>query len=123
MSAYTYQECSRTDRLNDFERMDRHGASDHVCRITRQRAGVSASTLPLPPSAGGYNFSSRGPPHPVTPYLVPVARTDMLLRGALGDERLIDVLKVCAVPSPNLASPRPHLHLSPDPNEAKLRCP
>lgn len=36
--------------------MDRHNVSDHVCRITRQRAGVSASTLPLPASPSRYSF-------------------------------------------------------------------
>ena len=91
MAAYSYAMCTRTDWYDDYERMDRHRASDHVCRITRQRAGLSTSTLPLPPSARAYRLTSKtgGPPH-----LVPLATVDELLRAAVPGHTRIDFLKV-----------------------------
>ena len=90
-AAYTTEVCSRTDGLNDLERMDRAGASDHVCRIPRQRAGVSASTLPLPPSSNNYTFTTK----PYTElYLAPVTRTDWLVRAEVGGHRRVDLLKI-----------------------------
>lgn len=73
--------------MDDFSRFDRHGASDHVCRIPRQRAGVSNSTLPLP--AGKYPFSTDS----TRPYLVLTRSLDEIWRTvAFG--RFVDVLKV-----------------------------
>lgn len=82
-AAYTYYACSRSDWMNDYERFDRHGASDHVCRIPRQRAGVSRSTLPLPV---GRNFST----NPDDEYHVPTVR----LRELLPPSGHLDLLKI-----------------------------
>ena len=99
MAAYTFASCTRTDWFDDYERMDRHAdAADHVCRITRQRAGVSSSRLALPPSAFRYNVSTRIEPGKgrasFAPYLVPLIRADELIRRHVPASRRIDFLKV-----------------------------
>lgn len=88
--AYTALMCTRTDWFDDYERMDRHSASDHVCRITRQRAGLSPSRLPLPASARGYRLDTNPKS---AKYLAPAARVDALLSRELGPTRRIDFLK------------------------------
>ena len=78
MAAYTYQMCTRSDWFDDYARMDRHSdASNHVCRITRQRVGLSSSSLPLPPSPHGYAVSTKT--EPASRYWVPIWRIDRLL--------------------------------------------
>ena len=108
MAAFTYLMCTRTDWFNDYERMDRHSDSDHVCRITRQRAGVSASHLTMPPSAHGYTFStaelqrtngsiigssSSSDGRKLIRHDVPIVTVDDLVQRYLPDRR-IDFLKV-----------------------------
>jgi len=88
---YTNAECTRTDRRNDYERMDRAGASDHMCRIVRQRSGVSTSPLPLPRSRNNYTFTTQKVP-PIK-YLVPAVRADVLIQTAAASRR-IDFLKI-----------------------------
>ena len=92
MAAYTYEMCTRTDFFDDYERMDRHGASDHVCRISRQRAGLSSSALPLPHSFHRYPVSTRLDQK----HMVPMLTVDELVRMHLASpsSQRIDFLKV-----------------------------
>ncbi len=86
-AAYTNYLCSRTAWLDDFARFDRHGVTDHACRISRQRAGVSNSSLPLP--TGNYSFST----DPDQEYLPPSKRIDEIWREDAGG-RHVDFLKM-----------------------------
>jgi len=86
-AAFTNYLCSRTAWLDDYSRFDRHGASDHFCRIPRQRAGTSTSTLPLP--SGKYSFST----DPDQRYEVPSRGIDTIWHEDAGG-RHVDFLKL-----------------------------
>jgi len=86
-AAYTNFLCTRTDWMDDFNSFDRNGASDHICRITRQRGGVSASWLPLLP--GSYAFST----DPTQSYPVRALPIDRIWREHAGG-RFIDAMKI-----------------------------
>ena len=94
-AAFTNAHCSSTEWMNEYARMDRHGASDHVCRITRQRAGVSTSTLPLPPSRRRYRFSTDLGPDFASRirYMVPATSLPSLLQAHAAG-RHVDLLKI-----------------------------
>ena len=96
-AAFTYLYCSRTDWKDHFAALERHNITDHSCRITRQRAGLSLSTLPLPPSS--YAFSTHmdglsifGELPGLQRYRVPVVPLEELWRTHLRG-RHIDLLK------------------------------
>jgi len=84
----TAWQCTRTgsQRPDDFKALDALGLSDHYCRITRQRAGMSPSTLPLPPARLGYPTRNGS-------YAVPVTRLAWLWEHMLSRRR-IDFLKI-----------------------------
>ena len=80
-----------------FARFERLGFTDHMCRITRQRLGLSPSSLPLPASsfdAELFNSTVRGRhQRSALPYNLRTMRTDTLWRRELGAKR-IDFLKI-----------------------------
>ena len=83
--------------------LERRGVSDHMCRITRQRLGFSASNLTMPPSAYVPEVFERAARGNVTryswpEYKVPTVRADSLWRRHLErhptSPRRIDFLKI-----------------------------
>lgn len=92
-SSFTNLYCSRTDWRDHFAMIERRGVTDHSCRITRQRAGLSASTLPLPPSPYAFSTHSDGLDHGELPagpqrYRVPSMTLDALWRRELRGRRI-----------------------------------
>ena len=100
--SFTHQYCSRTDWKNAFARLERWNLTDHSCRITRQRAGLSASTLPLPTSPYPFNTLTEGLKDGELPagpqrYRVPSLPLDELWQSAKRSPlrgRHIDFLKI-----------------------------
>ena len=86
-AAFTHLYCSRTDWNDVFMQLDTAGLTDHHCRITRQRANVSASDLPLPPSP--YAFLTTPPERVLKQrtYGVPARSLQRLWREALSGAR------------------------------------
>ena len=80
----TAWQCTRTGsrRPDDFKALDAVGFPDHYCRITRQRAGMSTSKLPLPHAMLGY------PTRNGTTYAVPVTRLAWLREHMLSRRRI-----------------------------------
>ena len=101
VAAFTNLYCSRTDWKDFFFTIERAGGiSDHSCRITRQRAGISPSTLPTPPSPYTFNTNEEGatsdgelPPGPRR-YRVPSRTLVDLWRSEPLHWRHIDFLKI-----------------------------
>ncbi len=86
-AAFTHLYCSRTDWNDVYMQLDTAGLTDHHCRITRQRANVSASDLPLPPSP--YAFLTTPPERMLKQrtYGVPARSLQRLWREALSGAR------------------------------------
>ena len=97
IGAFTHFYCSRTERKDRITIMEARGITDHSCRITRQRARLSASRLPLPSSP--YSFATLPPARETSgaargaEYHVPMVEVPRLWRETLGG-RHIDLLKV-----------------------------
>lgn len=87
--------CTREGSLrpDDFAALDARNQSDHYCRITRQRAGVSPSALPLPPAKLGYPRPRAANSSSSSSYDVPVTRVAWLWQHLLARRR-IDFLKI-----------------------------
>ena len=101
-AAFTHQYCSRTNWQDIFAMLERWNFTDHSCRITRQRAGLSASKLPLPPSPYAFNTHTDGLrggelPSGAQRYRVPTVTLEQLWRSPEQSPlrgRHIDFLKI-----------------------------
>uniref|UniRef100_A0A7S0Q5V8 Methyltransferase FkbM domain-containing protein n=1 Tax=Coccolithus braarudii TaxID=221442 RepID=A0A7S0Q5V8_9EUKA len=95
--AFTHFYCSRTERRDRITILEARGITDHSCRITRQRAGLSLSRLPLPQSP--YPFAALPPAREDAgvargaEYRVPMLELPRIWLETLGGRHL-DLLKV-----------------------------